>query len=164
MYRLSITTITIALFLLTTPALSQPCSVEKDEYKGSSVVSCESASIEVIEQPGESIIDASIQVIVAAEENGTFASVNTFSDSWNFLGTETAYVLADGTRFELDVSRNDQEVMDGGVVGEQNLIHITDKAVRHIRKASDVRMKLGRAAFELSTLRTQLKAAEGMSP
>jgi len=138
-------------------ASAQDCERETDEFKGTDKITCEGKSITITDQPGEQIFEASLMAAMISDHSALIVAITTFSDSWNFLDTDTAYILADGTRIEVPAKRTgNRDVRDGGTVAEQQALMLDQQQARQISQADTVRMKMGTAVFRLDPLPAQL--------
>ena len=150
----------LILAALAAPAVGQTCEKNVDEFTGDTTIRCENEAITVTEQPGERISRAYVSAIYTPEsKDAVYVSIVAVAESWNFLSTDTAYFLADGTRIEAESARGETETQSGSVI-EQQIITLGQPEAQAIRRASTVRLKLSRAVFEAGALSRQLQALD----
>jgi hypothetical protein len=136
-------------------ANGQDCKRETDKFKGIDKITCDNVQITVTEQPGERIARSGLFVAKTSESSAPLAVITTRSDSWNFLDTDTAYILADESRIEVSVKRAGSDAGNGHVVEQQALMFDLQQA-RQLSQADTVRMKMGSAVFRLDPLPARL--------
>lgn len=142
-------------------AVSSPCARETDEFKEQTTTRCEPLSVEIEDQPGETIYRA--RLIVSEVDGQPFLVLYTASDSWNFLDVDTAYALIDGENYRFRFLDVDREV-DSGEVMEQNAMVVEAPAFEALGSASTIRLKIGQAVLRLPAeeLGTQVRALRGL--
>jgi len=147
-----------ALFLLLIPAASaaQSCGAESDEFTGTRKVVCESEAATVEQQPSERIYYATVMA-AHTEKAGYVLALTVASESWNFLGTDTAYGLLDNHRRKFDVARVNSNV-DGGNVTEQLALMLNQDDARRIAEAGTFRVKINNSVFDFGPAIGQLEA------
>jgi hypothetical protein len=140
----------LAFFLFAAPALGQVEFVQNktDEFTGERVVQTAYEGV-TVQQSGDEALTLSRSSVLYADEEWAL-SVATKSDSWALLGTDTAYFLADGERFETKLHRQTGETQDYGGVYEEHFVLLSEEMRSVFSQASQVRMKAGQYVFDIT--------------
>lgn len=142
--------------LLCLPARAQTCEKETDEFSGHTKVQCDNEAVTVTTQPSNRIDQAFLSAIHSDESQGSlYVLITVVAESWNFLGSDTAYILADDERIETSARRGESSAEQGRVI-EQMILVLDRPDMRAVRNASEVRAKISNAVFELSPLPAQV--------
>lgn len=140
----------LALFLHTAPAFGQVEFVQNktDEFTGNRIVQTAYENVTVQEEASDEPLTLSKSSVLYADGEWAF-SIATQSDSWALLGTDTAYFLADGERFETKLHRQTGETQDYGVY-EEHFVLLTELMRSVFSQATQVRMKTGKYVFDIT--------------
>jgi hypothetical protein len=139
----------LALLLSAAPALGQVEFVQNktDEFTGNRIVQTAYEDV-TVQQSGDEPLTLSKSSVLYAD--GEWAlSIATRSDSWALLGTDTAYFLADGKRFETKLHRQTGDAEDYGVY-EEHFVLLTELMRSVFSQATEVRMKTGKYVFDIT--------------
>jgi hypothetical protein len=136
-------------------APAQDCTTESDEFTGTRKVVCESESATVEDQPSEHIYNATVMA-AHTEETGYVLILTVVSESWNFLGIESAYGLLDNHRREFTVGHVNSEI-NGGRAGEQLAFVLGQTDARRIAEAGTFRVKIRGGVFDFGPVTGQMQ-------
>lgn len=136
---------------------------EVDEFTGQKTVLSVSVEMEVLEaEPGTDLVYHKGYVAYTQLEGESvyFMVLSTASESWIFLGAETAYFLVDGERYKTPLFETERETMGRGV--SHNLAAYLNQDIRSaLRNAENVRMKVGEYVFNVTdVVDDELEAVE----
>lgn len=125
---------------------ASPCVQETDEFKQQTVTRCDPLSVEIEQEPDESLYRT--RVLLSEIDGQAFLLVYTVSESWNFLDVDTAYALIDGDSYEFPFADVEREV-ESGRVTEQNAVMLDDDVLDALASATEVRVKVGSGVLRL---------------
>lgn len=128
------------------PDADTSCTTDPDASSSGATVKCRAVTGSVERHPAERLY--MLRVRLQREKERNWLLVITSSSAWNFLETDTARAVIDGTPHEVAFRAVDAQRVEGGVV-EQNAIELAEAELRALTDASAVRLRVAGAVLRL---------------